>query len=298
MTTVETTSLGNNVRGNNNICWRNLSILGGGESHEGVVMLSNYTSSAQLFRTRIQLDQTSPVPLPPGALELVASPTLMNRWIAGGRIAFGLQPSAATPNVFDVLQDGAWMGNLAMAPGEHLVYRLRAHETLRTNPAANLRIDVLQELEGPVQQVIGGQQFVVRAGTSMWPAATTTFGESCIGSISRPRNHPLTAAVLGTTWQGEIANVDQFALVLMSVSRLTPPLPLDVLGAPGCWQQLPADVTLLALANGSRAAYSQPIPNSPAFVGMTINTQGAVFAPAANALGFTTTNAIGATILP
>jgi hypothetical protein len=298
MTVVEGSDLGANVRNNNNICWRNLTVVDVPEGSLGGVMLSNYTPVAQWLRTRFEFGPGMPQVIPQGALTMAVSPNLMAKWLAGGQSAYGLQPSPTAAGTFEILQDGAWLGNLAMAPGEHVAFQVHMTEALRAGAAQGLTFDVLQQIEGTPPSTVGGQQFTVPTGVPLWPVGTRSFGLACPGTQGAPRNVPQNAATLGTTWQAAITDIPPQSLVvaLLSLGQHVPPLPLDFLGAPGCFQHVPADATVFLLAGAASAPYGLSIPNAVAYLGLPIHTQGAVFDPAANPLGLVTTNGLRVTV--
>ena len=128
----------------------------------------------------------------------------------------------------------------------------------------------------------------------------TPFGTGCPGSAGAPAlalraglmPYPSNAVTV------DIALVPLNAAVIVSfgLSRtqwgpLALPLDLTNVGMPGCTLYASVEASLLLFAAGNGAALTFPIPNHQALVGLAFYNQAFVLDPAANAAGFTASNA-------
>ncbi len=151
---------------------------------------------------------------------------------------------------------------------------------------------------------------------SMWNVYTTAwqdaspiatyaeFGSGCAGSLGVPliAAAPNARPALGATFDVVVSNLP-FGIAAMatglsgSTTSAGFPLPFDlsVIGMSGCSQFVDALVLDLVSASGSTATWSWPIPNDGSLFGYRFFNQAFVLDPAANAFGFTASNAgIGA----
>lgn len=79
---------------------------------------------------------------------------------------------------------------------------------------------------------------------------------------------------------------------LFGLAQRNPGLNLASLGAPGCFQFLGIDGSVVFLPAGATGSVVFPVPNNPAFSGVHIGTQSAVFAAGVNPLGILTSNGL------
>jgi len=127
------------------------------------------------------------------------------------------------------------------------------------------------------------------------PATYVTFGSGCAGTSGTPN---LAAASGQLPWLGSSFRVDltnarpvTFAALVWGFSNTTTgvfPLPhhLDYLGAPGCHLFVaPTFSQFLFTDLAGNGSVTRGLPNDPAFLGLHIYDQFAVFDTAANALG-------------
>ncbi len=148
---------------------------------------------------------------------------------------------------------------------------------------------------------------------SMWNVYTTAwqdaspvasyseFGQGCSGSLGTPT---IAAAAnsrpaLGSTFVVDVNNLP-FGIAVMAsgLSNLVTsgaglPLPFDlsIVGMPGCSQLVDALILDLVSAPGSTATWSWPIPNNASIFGYEFFNQAFALDLAANAFGFTASNA-------
>ncbi|MFN6146688.1 MAG: hypothetical protein ACK5AL_10045 [Planctomycetota bacterium] len=101
--------------------------------------------------------------------------------------------------------------------------------------------------------------------------------------------------VVNTTWNLTTSNVPANTLVGVDIFGTADPgiNDLTFLGAPGCGLRASLDVLNAWFPSGATHAYSLPIPNNPALIGVQLFTQSAAFqVPAANAFGAITSNGV------
>jgi hypothetical protein len=71
-----------------------------------------------------------------------------------------------------------------------------------------------------------------------------------------------------------------------------PGIDLGLLGAPGCFQYVPGDVTVTFLPTGSSETLSLAVPNLPGLNGSVLHFQTVQVAPGINPFGLITSNAV------
>lgn len=141
--------------------------------------------------------------------------------------------------------------------------------------------------------------------TTAWqdasPVATySAFGMGCSGSLGTPQ---ITAAAnsrpaLGSTLVVDVDNLP-FGIAVMATgfsatttsSGLPLPLDLSIVGMSNCSQLVDAPRLDLVTGSGSGANWSWTIPNNANFFGYEFFNQAFALDPAANAFGFTSSNA-------
>lgn len=135
---------------------------------------------------------------------------------------------------------------------------------------------------------------------------TAVNGATVPGTVLRPL--ALDAALgsapqIGSTFAVEatdIAGLPNGVITLLLIGGELPGgIPLDALGLAGCtaFVQLPEQLSLLNLSLGSpSSSFALPIPNVPAFAGVTFMSQAVSDDTAANAFGFRVSNGLRFTI--
>ncbi|HEX6812525.1 MAG TPA: hypothetical protein VF384_12945 [Planctomycetota bacterium] len=105
-----------------------------------------------------------------------------------------------------------------------------------------------------------------------------------------------TRPVIGTPWNLNVTNVPATGVIGLDIFGLIDPSIPDLffLGAPGCCSRSSLDVMNLWIVAGSTHAYSLPLANDPAIVGVHVYTQALVLQPGVNLLlgGAITSNGI------
>ncbi|MBL8726329.1 MAG: PKD domain-containing protein [Planctomycetes bacterium] len=124
-------------------------------------------------------------------------------------------------------------------------------------------------------------------------------GAGCAGSLGVPRNTVVSPPRLGQSMASNYTNLAQdvvFALVgfsrtMSGVGAL--PFDLTAVGAPGCWARVSPDAVLVLVGNAGVVNFAMAIPNSAAYLGAQLFTQG-LSLDTVNALGAVASDANGA----
>jgi hypothetical protein len=137
------------------------------------------------------------------------------------------------------------------------------------------------------------------------PASYATFGQSCAASQTTPTLAPRDGdrPWLDDTMTVELRDLPAGQPVVMNTGfsdsmwgNLRLPFPLDGIGMTGCVLYTPPDIgTSLPNLQGY-AAWTLPLPNDAALIGLQFFNQGLVLDPGANPLGVVATNGGAGTI--
>jgi hypothetical protein len=123
---------------------------------------------------------------------------------------------------------------------------------------------------------------VVRVG----PTSTyVSFAPGCAGSRPASRLVPADTPRLGRVLEVTVFDLPQDAAVMVFGWSRTAPIPLAVLGLPGCSQHVTVDAAVLLSGQDAQAQYRIGIPNAIGLVGLGFRNQAIVLDPAANAAG-------------
>ncbi|MFM1874253.1 MAG: hypothetical protein RL398_3675, partial [Planctomycetota bacterium] len=101
--------------------------------------------------------------------------------------------------------------------------------------------------------------------------------------------------VLGASFNlvtSEIPANTLIGAVLFGFAKIDPGFDLGGLGAPGCSQYVGIDAVSVFVSTGNTNSLAQSFPNDPAFAGLPIRAQSAVFSGGQNALGLLTSNGV------
>ncbi|MDB5198737.1 MAG: hypothetical protein JWO92_700 [Chitinophagaceae bacterium] len=165
MTIPETTDLGNNVKNNNNIAWKNIAVWDNVAGNAGLsgMLVANYSRKEELTRiifTIPKSDEKFPL-FRFGDLKITLTDKLYNKWKETGGRSEGI---SVTDKKFNITSSNVWIGDFKMKPNE--IYGLQVEYNLKTKP----KIDNLKgfAFNFDVQQMIfvnnkwqikGGQRF-------------------------------------------------------------------------------------------------------------------------------------------
>lgn len=129
-----------------------------------------------------------------------------------------------------------------------------------------------------------------------WEFGTGIFGGGCAGSNGVPTLAAATAMKLGQTWTVDAGNLNPSFNLAFFVLGLTkvPPVDLTLLGMPGCSGYTSPDLLISVTGAAGQASWSWPAVAGP--IGAGLYVQALCLDPGTNAFGFTTSNAVFATI--
>lgn len=135
--------------------------------------------------------------------------------------------------------------------------------------------------------------------TWLYGAMSRTFGSGCAGSNGVPSLSATDAPRLGAAYALTVNNLvpaSAFAFMAIGLSDQTGPfgaLPFSLagFGMPGCSALVSGESLLLIPASAGSATLSTTLPNNVAFMGLSLFHQALSIDAAANAAGFTVSNA-------
>jgi hypothetical protein len=108
-----------------------------------------------------------------------------------------------------------------------------------------------------------------------------------------------TRPTLGTTFTMIVGNAplgSTVGIVMFGYTSTSSGIPLGVVGMPGCRLYASSDAVLPFSVQGSFTPVSQPLPNSPALVGLSLYLQAVIAANGVNPLGVVVSNAAQLTL--
>jgi pregnancy-associated plasma protein-A len=162
MTFPETGNLYENVRKNNNIVWKNITVLSDGE-RAGWVSVGDFSTDGAIgklvFGATPERDKTPEI-FGLGIVTVDLGPQLYALWSAGGSVGSGIQPVGGT--TLRVLRPNAWIGNLKLEPQKFNTIKV---EFTPQGTQGYYVLDFLveqYELEGNVYRLVGGEKFVFK----------------------------------------------------------------------------------------------------------------------------------------
>ncbi|MFO1029632.1 MAG: hypothetical protein U1F60_01005 [Planctomycetota bacterium] len=156
-----------------------------------------------------------------------------------------------------------------------------------------------QILRGPVGGV--ATNWVSTSGVNfagiravLTPPSRSVVGSGCVGWIGTP---VLVGGLpqIGGLLAFQLANLP-FDVGLFALGTRIPPVDLGYMGAPGCSVYTTTDALVALTGTAGTASFSFALPSAPSLIGLSFMTQGAALDPFANALGYTTSNALEMTI--
>jgi len=204
--------------------------------------------------------------------------------LSGGACYYDTTPSTATITFVDVPEFGT--GNLVTA---QLLLRADGSFRMAWQQVGNVAHLGLIGFSGGG---IGG----------MVPSVDLDQGPHVTGGGGTPlqlATPPGALPQLGTTLQLSTLQIPanpSFSLMLLGTTPVVPGAPIGALGVSGCELHLLITSIQPIAYVGDPSSYPLTIPNNPFLVGFRLLAQSAVFAPAANAAGFISSNALELTV--
>jgi len=172
MTSPEGSNLWLNVKNNNNIVWKNVTVAeaGAGGSKVGWVTVGKLVRDDWLMKLvftepRERYEPSYAIPqsiFEWGTVDLNLGRELYKRWKAVGSEGWGIKDLGR--NRIAILERDAWIGMLKLEPGELFSIGARFRPNQESQPGTYIfYFHVLEyAVAGRKQQVIGGQKFVVK----------------------------------------------------------------------------------------------------------------------------------------
>jgi hypothetical protein len=167
MTFPEGTSVAVNTANNNNIAWKNVTVVPAGGGKKSGFVRNIFTGAATIGLTLTAAQTNSASLFDYATIDVTLSPELMRSWRNGGRVGTGIQELDDT--TIRVLKAGATIDNIAMQSRqtERFAVRLtpRAGAPFRSGP---MSFDVTQRgaPTGKTSEIVGGMRFTLLAEPS------------------------------------------------------------------------------------------------------------------------------------
>ena len=164
MTFPEGSNLSENVRSNNNVVWKNVTIAeeAGGGSREAVTTVSNFDDrlkQAALGFARPDSGEASIFTW--GRVILNLGPGLYERWSEGDRQGEGVEDLG--DNEIEVFGPGSFLANLPLEPGDVFAVTLRFEPRNRKPFSEVYQLDLLQYDGVPIaDSLVGAQRFILK----------------------------------------------------------------------------------------------------------------------------------------
>ncbi|MCP4217381.1 MAG: zinc metalloprotease [bacterium] len=165
MTTPETSGLNSNVRNNNNIAWKNVTIVDASLGSEiGYVTVGNMDK--ETFLSKLVFDETIDKWMTIfrwGYVDVDLGSKLYDLWKKGGMKANGIKVVGG--NTIRILKSEAWIANILMEPGALYTIAIK-FAPFDTPPIENnfFKFNVTQsKIFGRGYQLLGGETFVIKS---------------------------------------------------------------------------------------------------------------------------------------
>jgi hypothetical protein len=166
MTFPETTDLVTNVLNNNNIAWKNVTVVGDGTARVGAVSMNGTPAPTRLQFVEPDAPRNRVSVFSWGRVLVDLGPTLFQRWTQGGSLGSDVQAVGGT--TVRLLRDGASLQGIPLAPADRVTIRVQfvsdssSEDTPRALPDVYL-LDVRQLAEETTGlRLVGGQRFALK----------------------------------------------------------------------------------------------------------------------------------------
>ncbi len=165
MTFPEGSNLGQNVRNNNKIVWKNVTVsepANGAKFASGLI--SNYTERANSYRIIFEDGEENISIFDHGRVTAILDDLILETWIQGGMEGDGIA-QGEHDNEIVIQKSGAYLDNIRLAANQSgvLDVEFEPHQQVRRTQYGRyiFRLEVVQEL---ADQFVGGQSFTFRVG--------------------------------------------------------------------------------------------------------------------------------------
>jgi hypothetical protein len=165
MTSPETSNLGANVKNNNNIVWKNITVAepdAGGRA--GKALIGNFSKESKLYRVLFESTKGEPNIFEHGTVRATLSERLYQVWEAGGFKGEGIERSDRQLEII-LLKDGAFLDNLKLDKNQFAVVTVLFQPNQKTTSGGRyvFQLEMTQnQLDGNV--FVGAQSFKFRVG--------------------------------------------------------------------------------------------------------------------------------------
>lgn len=160
MTSAETGNLNGNVQNNNNIVWKNVTVVTPGTGKiEGQIILANLSPKFGKYRIVFETPDKEPSIITKAAVRVDYNSPAIKVWDKGPKVKKGLNADLV------IQENGAYIAGIPMRPGELLPITLKFGEHQNdTNKQALFNFRALQYLEedGGRLKFIGAENFVIK----------------------------------------------------------------------------------------------------------------------------------------
>lgn len=164
MTTLENTNLNANVRNNNNIAWKNITVVDLiPDRSTGIVAVANLTNATKNYILEIFVDnsETGKPIYEEAELSIKMDDVLYDAWMRGGGISENLN-STSVENKKGVTGNYVKLDNIAFNPNEIGVLKLDFNFlTQQSSPKNTFRYHVVQK-DAVTNEITGGETFVIK----------------------------------------------------------------------------------------------------------------------------------------
>lgn len=163
MTTPETANLSDNVKNNNNIVWKNVSVSepDAGGRHASVI-ISNYAKKDNSYRVVFENMKDEIAIFDYGQIYAVLNKSLFEIWKSGGMKGEGISVSEQS-NKIQILKDGAYLDNIKLNPNQLFALDVLFQPNMKMIQYKRnvFKLEVKQNLSDN-NKFVGGQTFVYR----------------------------------------------------------------------------------------------------------------------------------------
>ena len=166
MTFAETANLNANVRNNNDIVWKNITVKDdvAGDAGLSGMLIANYSIREELTRITFTIPETDEkMPLfRYGELKIILSDKLYEKWVEGGAKSEGVKVS---DKEFVVTMPDAWIGDINLGPKEiyglQVGYKMEEMPPVKNPEEFAFNFDVQQLIQVHEKwQIKGGQRYL------------------------------------------------------------------------------------------------------------------------------------------
>ncbi|WP_139490538.1 zinc metalloprotease [Brevibacillus dissolubilis] len=162
MTFPETSNLYANVQNNNNIVWKNISIVEDvpGSGRQGVFIMANYTNEPRLYSLMFRTPKDGELPIFDwGKVFVTLPPELVEKWKDDGDFCMGVRQVDC--NTFQILKSGAGFGKFRLEPNE--LHTIKVQFVPAQKYILSARVFALDAVQrGRSSEVIGGVRFLIK----------------------------------------------------------------------------------------------------------------------------------------